>query len=356
MTPDTTHASTPAPNGVAATPSTASGQISAWRLVAFLVGVAGVSLAAYANIDPDVYWHRILGAEWLARRSVSLGTDPISYLAGSDWHPSAWLTEVSYDIVVRRLDLGYPGLYALRLVLAVAFYVLLARFLLRSTSERRAVLLLTGVGLPVALVLQDRPQTLSLLFCVLMLPSLRRALQADQLPPWWAVMAFTWLWANVHGLWVLVPGMLVLLAVTRPHRRHVVSKALALAGLSVVAAAVTPVGPRLLLLPFQVGQAAGGIAEWTPTALRNPNAWGLAFCLGVLLVTGLRGRSLHRRHWRLPWHWWCSGCGHTATRRSPVCCWSPSCSTSRRRRPTPVPSWSTSDSNTCSSRSARSAA
>ena len=47
---------------------------SAWLLVSLLVAALGAAVAAYANIDPDIYWHRVLGQVWLDHRSLDLGS------------------------------------------------------------------------------------------------------------------------------------------------------------------------------------------------------------------------------------------------------------------------------------------
>ena len=70
---------------------------SAWLLVSMLVAALGAAVAAYANIDPDIYWHRVLGQYWLDHHSLGIGTDPIAYTDGvRDWFPTAWLSEVAY--------------------------------------------------------------------------------------------------------------------------------------------------------------------------------------------------------------------------------------------------------------------
>jgi hypothetical protein len=263
------------------------GRPSGWLLVGVLVGGAGLCISAYLNVDPDLYWHRVLGSHWIHARSLDLTPDPIAYTPGHSWFPTSWSVEVLYAGLVAAF--GYPGIFALRFALAMLFYGLLGRFMFRAARATTAALLLFLVGLPASLMVQDRPQTFSLVFVALALPSISRALREDITPPLIPLVVCTWVWANVHGLWVLVPGLLGLLTIVRvvEHRPTWRSSGTATL-LCVVAAALTPVGPRLLLSPLLVTRAAGAVVEWEPTALRTPVAWGLAACLLLLLITWSR--------------------------------------------------------------------
>ena len=282
-------ASAPTPDRAGRAP-----RASGWTLVLILVGGAGVCVSAYLNVDPDLYWHRVLGAHWISTRSLSLSPDPIAYTPGAAWFPTAWLVEVLYAAIVSAF--GYTGVFVLRFLLAVAFYTLLGRFLHRTARPATAALLFFAVGIPASLVVQDRPQTFSLLFVVLLLPSVNRALTQDIAPRLVPSVAITFLWANVHGLWVLVPGLLGLLALARVFERRAIWRHPALAALVCLAAAgLTPVGPRLLLSPFLVTKAAGTVVEWEATALRTPVAWGLAASLALLLICWARTDAVQPR-------------------------------------------------------------
>src|SRR4051812_28079108 len=89
-----------APIQQTATPATASiplrGRPSAWLLVIVLIAGAGICISAYLNVDPDLYWHRVLGSHWVHARSLSLTPDPISYTPGNSWFPTSWSVEVLY--------------------------------------------------------------------------------------------------------------------------------------------------------------------------------------------------------------------------------------------------------------------
>lgn len=270
--------------------------VSAWNLLVIAVIALGMAISAHANIDGDIFWHRVLGQHWLDQGSLDLSSDPIAYTDGiRDWFPTAWLPEVLYAGLVSAF--GYDGILGLRFVLATAFYLLLLRQLSAHHPAWLRAFMLLVVGVPASLVLQDRPQTMSLVICAASLPALHRWYVENETPRLVSTVALTWLWANLHGLWVLVPGFLMVIAVCdlsggdRRWRRYAGGSLLCLA-----VAGLTPVGPRLLGSPFLVGSSAEAISEWHATALRSPVAWGLALTLLILFTGMSRAPSVPRRH------------------------------------------------------------
>ena len=106
-----------------------------------------------------------------------------------------------------------------------------------------------------------------------------------KLVPWWSI-AVAYLWANLHGMWVLFPlamGALALgLAIDRRDGwRRGALRALIVGGAAAVGAALTPVGPKPAYWPLVVRDAASDISEWQPTVLAS--RFSLAFALLFLL-------------------------------------------------------------------------
>ena len=149
-----------------------------------------------------------------------------------------------------------------------------------------STLLLIGIGFSAVYVVQDRPQTFSLVFIAALVPVIRRAVVDDKPPAAWQLILGTWIWANIHGLWIVAPFVLALVALTRlaEHRRDWRMPAILTVACTAVAG-LTPVGPALLLTPWRISRSTQSIAEWQPTALSSPLAWGLALTL-VLMVVG----------------------------------------------------------------------
>ncbi len=263
--------------------------MSAWSVVTGGVLAAALAISASGGGDPDLYWHRVLGGTWLEQGSVRLGAlDPIAYTPGNRWRPTAWLTEVLYDRIVSAV--GYEGVVALRLLVTCAVLALLLRFVYRHLPAVRASLVLALVCIPIAFDFQDRPQTISFLFVALMLPSVHRWLARETLPSLVTVAWFTWIWANVHGLWVLVP-LLLSVAALSSRSRDVFWPAARRVGLALIAASVTPVGPELLLIPWRVRSSTAQITEWAPTNFEPPFTWALAASLVLIVIAWSRQRS-----------------------------------------------------------------
>jgi len=256
----------------------------------------GMAVSAYANVDGDIYWHRVLGEHWLDQVSFDLTPDPIAYTpAIRDWFPTAWLPEILYASLVRTL--GYNGILGLRFVIAAAFYFLMIRYLSAHVPAWLTALVLVLVGTPAALVLQDRPQSLSLVLCAALLPSVHRWQVENRAPLVRNAVVLTWVWANLHGLWVLVPCFLLLVAISdlssgSPRWRRLAPGTV----LCLVVASLTPVGPRLLMSPILISSSTSQISEWQATALRSPVTWGFALTLLIVFAGLTCSTRVPRRH------------------------------------------------------------
>jgi hypothetical protein len=152
----------------------------------------------------------------------------------------------------------------------------------------------------VGLSIQERPQLASLLLLAWLAKHVREMLHGSAGPRIWVVAALTVLWANVHGLWVVEPAVFVLVAAglvadagraALPRARRL----LLLTGVALLAGCVTPLGPRGLLLPFQLKGSTHAIAEWGATVVSHPPAYGLVFLtIPVLVAWGRSGTRVPR--------------------------------------------------------------
>jgi hypothetical protein len=146
--------------------------------------------------------------------------------------------------------------------------------------------------------LSERPQLISFVLLAAMVGAWWKS-AGDLKPRWWLV-PMTFLWACSHGLWgvgVLVGVAVVVgLALDRRLDRGTATRLLAVPALSVVAAALTPVGPRLLLTPFEVtSNVSQFVQEWQPTDARNLFAALTLGMIALALLPWIRGTS--RRPW-----------------------------------------------------------
>ncbi|MCU1599819.1 MAG: hypothetical protein JWO22_528 [Frankiales bacterium] len=248
--------------------------------------------------DPDVFWHIRAGAYHLHGHSFPY-PDPWAYTRPTvHWHATAWLSEV----VLAAVDdvAGLRGVQLLRAMLVLAVCLAVARQVSRRAGGPAAPLVLGLALVPLSSYMQERPQTASLLFVVWLAGVAHDYLSRGQLPRWLPLLGLTWLWAWVHGLFVLVPAVLLVLAAAAvlDRRRAGFNDVVPLAVRAVAAlfvAAATPVGPALLLSSLTVGSAAKGIiSEWEPTTFVIHSTWGFAALVLVVLLCWARRGSVPR--------------------------------------------------------------
>jgi hypothetical protein len=126
-----------------------------------------------------------------------------------------------------------------------------------------------------------RPQIASFILVAVVTAAWLRTI--DDLRPRWWLIGVTWLWACTHGMWfvgVLI-GVLVSLGLLMD-RRLSASAALRLGlvpVLSLVAAALTPVGPQLVMAPLATSKMAEFVGEW-----RSPRITELVPALALLSI------------------------------------------------------------------------
>jgi hypothetical protein len=256
--------------------------------VLFLLVVAVVFVRPIS--EPDTWWHLRLGDELAHTWALS---DPPAWtrFANEPWVATQWMPEM---VAARWTGwFGLPGLVwlvcATVLLLAVTLYVVCRREAGRLPAALATILGFGGM----AATLTPRPQLVSF---VLLLVTVGAWLQTarDLRPRWWLV-PMTWLWACCHGLWfsgaavgaVVVAGLYL----DRRSRGRRALMLLAIPVLSVVAAALTPVGPRLLVAPFAVGGITQYITEWQTPSFRDLGpALTAAMIAAVVVLAAVRER------------------------------------------------------------------
>jgi hypothetical protein len=111
------------------------------------------------------------------------------------------------------------------------------------------------------------------------------ATRRDLKPRWWLV-PMTWVWACSHGMWFVgvaigVVALAGLFLDGTVRGRAWLRLALVPLG-SLAAAAVTPVGPQLLLAPLAVGETTHFVEEW-----RAPSLTDVYFVAFLVLAAGI---------------------------------------------------------------------
>lgn len=265
-------------------------------LFVFAIGVVLVSITIAKGVtDPDYFWHITTGRLIAATGHIP-STDPFSFTwAGRPWTLHEWLSELILYWLVAGLGTGVTT--ALFGLVAPATVLVLALTLRRLGSGMLAIILGCSLGsLVLVPFITLRPQALSWLLLAGLVAILMRL---DPRRPAWALVLVPYflLWANLHGLWVIGLGVVVLyLLFTLFGHTQMSSRwpwMLGAAAGCVLAVMATPAGPIGILYPLRYVQPGNwglaNIQEWQSPNFHDAAHWGfLVLVLAIALVGGRR--------------------------------------------------------------------
>lgn len=259
-------------------------------VIAILLG-ALVRAQSRPPLAADGYFHLRMGHELLGDWSIR---DPghLSPFDTADWLPTQWLVQMGMATLEDRAGLAGVMWVAgvLVLVLALAVYVS-ARLTAAPLPAALATVLACSAAYP---GFSARPQLFSYLL-VLVVTAAWLATVRDTKPRWWLVVV-AWVWAPLHGLWLLSSVIaLAVIAGLALERRLTMRQLGTLALIPALSAAVvvaTPLGPGIYGSVFAVGSRASYFAEWEPTDFTEPYAIVLLAMFAIVLLVALKWRSL----------------------------------------------------------------
>ncbi|MFQ5967460.1 MAG: hypothetical protein ACE5MI_07600 [Acidimicrobiia bacterium] len=276
-----------------ATKEATSGAPPAWQRLnvlhlLLLVPWVGIVVAAHRPIrDNSFLWHVRAGELQLQGGEV-LRQDPFSFtFGGADWRTQSWLAELVYG----RLESWFGLDFVPWLVIAAASLTLV---LVGVASYRRTHrYVAVAAGLLVALWLglsyfSPRPVLLSYVLLALLVVLL-------DLRARWALPLVIWLWAAIHGSFVLGLGLIALEGVRTRDRRRLGDLAAA-----TLAASLTAHGLAIWSTLWDFFQNRGAlelITEWAPPNVTRPGQFPYVLLLVGLLVAAARGRLSLRDLW-----------------------------------------------------------
>ncbi len=270
-----------------------------WRgpaiLAATAIGLLVVATTAGSLRDLDVFWHIRLGDELLGGVSIyDAGRDwsyaPVDYT----WVSTQWIVEILFSWLNDAA--GLTGLVGFRVVTTALALVSVLLVLLRDRQNRSWAILTTYLASAFTLFVfaQDRPQQVSFIVLPIVGWWWLRLVRDNRAPTWWVILLVCAIWANCHGLWIMVPVALALGIIGRILDHGWSDRCARTAGWSLLAAIVggslTPIGPLNLLVPLRFAETTGHIVEWNPTSFTSLVSIGLSAILILLAIAWARGR------------------------------------------------------------------
>ena len=262
-----------------------------WGL-ALVIVAATTRIGLRAVSDPSPWLHLRVGQFLLDGGRFGL-PDPWAPYPVRPFVPTEWLP----SILAAKLSsvAGLPAIAWLRCVSMLSLLGVTLWSTRRVSGAVPSLLAAFASVLAASNGMTERPQAISFVLLAITVGAWWRT--AGDLKPRWWLIPLTWLWAMSHGLWIVGVGLGVVivasLAIDRRLGRRQAGRLLAIPALGLLAAALTPVGPRLLLTPLTVG--ANGrdfVGEWQPTSIRDPYAILTLAMLGIVLFGWIRSRAV----------------------------------------------------------------
>ena len=265
-------------------PTTSARQPPILLVAGLFVGLVILASTRQSIHDVDVYWHMRAGGELLdgipanqLGLNWSFAPDPLP------WVTTQWAAEVALHKT--HALMGWPGLVWYRTLTALIAVGILALSTLRGRPGALAGFPFMIASTAVIIVSQERPNQVTLIGAAALGSVLVIGLTQGRLPNWWALLPLTWIWANFHGGWVLVPATLGLVLIGRAldHGLHdrTARRALALFVGSLVIGTLTPAGFESTVAALRFSQASDFIQEWT----RAIPLKGIGYTSAAMVIT-----------------------------------------------------------------------
>lgn len=277
-----------------------------WSLLPALTWVL-LAISATAPLkEVDSYWHVLVGRDILTHHRFT-GDPAWVFGPHHSWTTTQWASEVLMSAA--HSALGWGGLTVLALVCGLTTLHVTSHTLRHPAADPRLPAAAAAtvntppavwavfaiVGFAVAADLQERPASISYVFLAILARWSWTALTTRTWPAWWKVAAFTCLWAQFHGYWVLVVASVVVVALGHAIDERSLARwrpTAALAAVTTVAGTLTPAGWHGLVAPVVFKKTAGPfIEEWAPTTLTEPSAIALAVLLTLTVYAWARQRD-----------------------------------------------------------------
>jgi hypothetical protein len=268
-------------------------ETAAFALWAGVIGYITLLAGGRALLnDPDTLWH-VAAGRWIRAHQAVPNTDVFSYtMAGAPWTAHEWLSEAALAAIYDQF--GWTGVVILAALAGGAAVALLAFGLSRYLAPRFAAIIAAFSLLLAASHMTARPHLLAMPLMVAWVMGLVQARTEERAPSFWLVAAL-WLWANLHGGFVIGLGLAALLAVeaawSAPARKRAgeIRRWAAFLAASAIVSLCTPQGTEGWIFPFRLmamRDALSFVTEWhAPDYARlQPVEFWLAGLVALLAV------------------------------------------------------------------------
>lgn len=239
-----------------------------------LIGMAALmtrfaAAAAGPIKDPDAWWHLRVGHEFWSGNWTLNNTAPLSSFATEQWTPRDWMPQLAASKFEDWF--GLPGVAWLYGATLVTFLICGYFSCRRFGSPLTACLAVALAAFGASGSLSQRPQLVSFVFLFVFVSAWLSS-SRDYQPRWWLI-PLTWIWAACHGMWYcgVAVGIVVVVGVAFERRANLgqIVRLIAIPFLGLLAAAATPVGPKLLLTLFDTTGMWQFVTEWQPPSFRD---------------------------------------------------------------------------------------
>ena len=251
-----------------------------------LVPLAMVGYRAGAALsDNSFLWHVRAGTLQLDTGEV-LRSDPFSFTAsGAAWRTQSWLLDLGYGGLDQRIDglAWVPWFVFVVGCCLFGFVGLIAYWATRDVTRAGIVMILVAwIG---TIFIVPRPVLVSFLLLAALVAALRYPRRLA-----WAMVLLIWIWAAIHGSWVMGVGLIGLEALRRRSWRLVATAVVA--GMASLATA-HGIGTWQVTWEFFLNRdALEYLSEWQRPNFLWPLLWPYVLALLAIGYLALR-RHLH---------------------------------------------------------------
>ncbi len=244
-----------------------------------------------ARISDNSFFCHLGTGQWILEHGIPRA-DPFSFTAaGTPWVAESWLADLLYAALDRWF--GPAGLTAMNSAVGAAIAALWYRLALRLCRDRLRAFPITLFSLGASFTMwSPRPLLFGILAFLILVWIVEVPDSTAGRNPLFAIPPLIWVWANIHGSFVLAFAYLGLHCLGRwlDGARPWSGRERLLVGAIVAAFAlcfVNPYGGRLLMAPIHLlthHYVLSNVTEWRPPAARSVQ--GVIYMLWVLIFIG----------------------------------------------------------------------